>query len=373
MSREHLSSVRIHKPIGQGSFGTVYKGQFNTGSVALKLFASAQKATGMGGVTCSFSSLNSDILKMTDTDIDKTETEMLNEVEMLKEVALLEAVTPHPHVIPLVAYGILNDIPCIIMKLAHKTLHQFMKDHQKSSTKHNLSIVTQLATGVRHLHDKGVLHRDLKPSNIVLDDTDGKIHVRLIDFGMAILIVTSGEPLNSHVVTRWYRAPELLMRSNRYGTGVDMWSLGCIVIELLMTAHTRQYRPLIPGGKTAQTRETETAGAYCEIHCEGGQFLTTIERIGYPTEHDATIMLRNSPDELRAIIMDWLKINRPTCATGANTGSLQQELKGMIKKPLVSIALNCLHYDSEKRPNAQDVGNTARLLLAERSSKFSLY
>lgn len=77
------------------------------------------------------------------------------------------------------------------------------------------------------MHKHGFFHRDLKPENILIQDNNTKI----IDFGLAREI-RSRPPFTDYVSTRWYRAPELLVRSTVYNSPVDIFAFGCIIAEL---------------------------------------------------------------------------------------------------------------------------------------------
>nr|KYP52963.1 Cyclin-dependent kinase G-2 [Cajanus cajan] len=84
--------------------------------------------------------------------------------------------------------------------------------------------------GVKYLHDNWVLHRDLKTSNLLLNNRG---ELKICDFGLARQYGSPLKPYTHLVVTLWYRAPELLLGSKQYSTAIDMWSLGCIMAELL--------------------------------------------------------------------------------------------------------------------------------------------
>lgn len=92
----------------------------------------------------------------------------------------------------------------------------------------------QLCRGVAFLHSQWVLHRDLKPSNVLASERG---ELRLADFGLARAFgghARGAEPMTHQVVTRWYRAPELLFGARHYGGGIDTWAVGCIVAEMLL-------------------------------------------------------------------------------------------------------------------------------------------
>lgn len=109
-----------------------------------------------------------------------------------------------------------------------KALMQARKQHFRQSEVKCLML--QLLEGVKYLHDNWVLHRDLKTSNLLLNN---KGQLKICDFGMSRRYSSPLKPYTSLVVTLWYRAPELLLGAQEYSTAVDMWSVGCIMAELL--------------------------------------------------------------------------------------------------------------------------------------------
>lgn len=114
-----------------------------------------------------------------------------------------------------------------IKKIGRKGLVKMDEDNQIKV------IMKQILEGVRYLHDElGVLHRDLKPDNIMI--SDNPLQVKIIDFGTCKDLTVECGPHTSYVSTRWYRAPECVLRSHHYNYNSDVFALGCIMAELYM-------------------------------------------------------------------------------------------------------------------------------------------
>jgi serine/threonine protein kinase len=86
----------------------------------------------------------------------------------------------------------------------------------------------QLLSAVSALHELGFVHRDLKPANVFVTRAN---EVKLGDFGLARRLIA--KELTQEVVTPCYRAPELLLGDTHYGAAVDVWSLGCVLYEMI--------------------------------------------------------------------------------------------------------------------------------------------
>ncbi|KAI9221895.1 Pkinase-domain-containing protein, partial [Blastocladiella britannica] len=113
--------------------------------------------------------------------------------------------------------------------------------HVRFEPPHIKSLMQQLLSGLAFLHRHGIIHRDIKGSNLLLNRRG---ELKLADFGLAKYAWSEGTAqadLTNRVITLWYRPPELLLGTTRYGGEVDLWSAGCILVELYLR------QPAFPG------------------------------------------------------------------------------------------------------------------------------
>jgi len=106
---------------------------------------------------------------------------------------------------------------------------------QKLTDDHVQFLIYQVLRGLKYIHSAGIIHRDLKPSNIAVNED---CELKILDFGLARPTETE---MTGYVATRWYRAPEIMLNWMHYDQTVDIWSVGCIMAELLTG------RTLFPG------------------------------------------------------------------------------------------------------------------------------
>ncbi|CAI5460512.1 unnamed protein product [Closterium sp. Yama58-4] len=168
-----------------------------------------------------------------DNRIDAKRT--LREIKLLRHMDH-ENVVAIRDIIPPPARDTFNDV-YIVYELMDTDLHQIIRSNQQLTEDHCQYFLYQLLRGLKYVHSAKVLHRDLKPSNLLLN---ANCDLKICDFGLARSAEES-DYMTEYVVTRWYRAPELLLNSKAYTAAIDLWSVGCIFMELL------NREPLFPG------------------------------------------------------------------------------------------------------------------------------
>jgi len=132
----------------------------------------------------------------------------------------------------------------VVSELMETDLASTLRSAQPLSDDHCQFFLYQILRGMKYVHSAQVIHRDLKPRNLLVNSN---CDLKICDFGLARVQFSDKAwvcPMTEYVCTRWYRAPEVLCSWTDYSTSIDMWSIGCILAELL----TR--KPLYPGHNT---------------------------------------------------------------------------------------------------------------------------
>jgi len=219
-----IDRYEIRRRLGKGAYGIVWKAnERKTGRVVAlkKIFDAFRNAT----------------------DAQRT----------FREILFLQEFADHQNIIKLLnVVAAKNDKDIyLVFEYMDTDLHAVIRKGGILQDAHQRYIMAQLLRATAYLHSGNVIHRDHKPSNILLDSD---CLVKICDFGLARSLGqlpkagtgpdSTVPALTEYVATRWYRAPEILLSSPHYTKGVDMWSLGCILAEMLLG------KPLFPGDST---------------------------------------------------------------------------------------------------------------------------
>ena len=204
----------FQKKVGQGAYGVVFKviDKKTNEQVALKkLFGAFQD------------------------EVDSQRT--------FREVMLLQELNGHDNIIRLLnVIKAENDLDLyLVFDYMEADLFNVIRANILQEI-HKKFIIYQILKALKFIHSADIIHRDLKPSNIFINSD---CHVKLGDFGLArTLAHRMGTIVTEYVATRWYRAPEMILSGQKYGKPIDMWSVGCILYELIVGT------PLLPGKST---------------------------------------------------------------------------------------------------------------------------
>lgn len=162
------------------------------------------------------------------------------ELNSIRELTALKRIS-HRNVVTFKSFyfDVADSELCVVMEVLKQQLDKVINNKKFFLSCSDIkTILFMILDGVSALHDKNILHRDIKPENLLISN-DGVI--KIIDFGMSRVVDFPQAKFTPNVVTRWYRAPELLLNSKHHSAAVDLWSCGCIFAELLLRT------PFFPG------------------------------------------------------------------------------------------------------------------------------
>jgi dual specificity tyrosine-phosphorylation-regulated kinase 2/3/4 len=244
------------------------------------------------------------------------------------ELSILEFVnrsSPSEHIVRMKAYFSFRNHICIVLELLGSNLYQLSKlnKHQGFPVVLVKAFTSQIVSALTTLHTYKVVHCDLKPENILLVEGHTP-SVKLIDFGSSCY---ETHTLYTYIQSRYYRAPEIIL-GLKYGCGVDMWSLGCVVAELVNGT------PLFEGD------------------CNTDQLLAMMEVLGMPPRHLLTssqMMHKFFRTMTEPIILPNKRgyLRKPSST----------DLASVIKSDdsfLIDFVARCLNWDAPSRLTAEE-------------------
>lgn len=150
-----------------------------------------------------------------------------NENEMMSEATLLTILPPHPNVVGIKRWFIEASALVLVLEACDGDLSTLPISNEDGS----IDIAEQVTKGLAHIHAHGIIHRDIKPRNLLYNHLNGKIVVKIADFGIAKKLGAGIDFAETAIGTPYYLSPEVCTGAP-YDYKTDMWALGCVLFEL---------------------------------------------------------------------------------------------------------------------------------------------
>lgn len=257
----------------------------------------------------------------------------LREVKSLKKLS-------HANVVKLKEVIRENDTLYFVFEYMKENLYQLMKEKDRVFSEPVIrNIMYQVLQGLAFMHKHGFFHRDMKPENLLCMGPD---LIKIADFGLAREI-RSRPPYTDYVSTRWYRAPEVLLRSTSYSSPIDVWAVGCIMAEVYTC------RPLFPGSSEIDEifKICSVLGTPDKRDWPEGYQLAAAMNFNFPQFSPTSLetLLPTASPEAITLIMDMLRWNpskRPTAQQALRYPYFQvgQKLGGASSGNLTAAAIS---------------------------------
>ncbi|CAN0861592.1 Mitogen-activated protein kinase 7 [Linum grandiflorum] len=238
-----MSATLVEPPNGVKQRGKHYYSMWhNLFEIDIKYVPIKPIGRGSYGIVCS--SINKETnekvaIKKINNVFDNTTDALrtLRELKLLRQIRHQNVIALKDVMVPANRLGF-KDV-YLVYELMDTDLHHIIKSSQSLSNDHIKYFIFQLLRGLNYLHSANILHRDLKPGNLLVN---ANCELKICDLGLARTASQGKEQfMTEYVVTRWYRAPELLLSCENYGISIDVWSVGCIFAEILGR------KPIFPG------------------------------------------------------------------------------------------------------------------------------
>eukprot|EP00921_Rhytidocystis_pertsovi_P010610 GHVQ01017085.1.p1 GENE.GHVQ01017085.1~~GHVQ01017085.1.p1 ORF type:complete len:592 (+),score=58.07 GHVQ01017085.1:235-2010(+) len=221
----------------------------------------------------------------------------------LKEVKALCHLRHHPNIVKLKEVIRERNELNLVFEHLDANLYQLMKDRATTFSEHTIrQLMYQMLLALVHVHRHGYFHRDLKPENLLVSNET----VKIADFGLAREI-RSRPPYTEYVSTRWYRAPEVILRSANYNSPIDVWAAGAIMGELYTL------RPMFPGESDADELHKICAVLGTPSPSEWNDGYTLCAKVGQRLPQYAAIPLKTiipgASDDATSLLYGMLKFD----------------------------------------------------------------
>lgn len=304
---------------------------------------------------------------------------------ILREIAILNRLN-HDHIVKILDICAPEDTEhfdeiYLVLEIADSDFKKLFRTPVYLSELHVKTLLYNLLVGLKYIHSAGIYHRDLKPANCLVNQDCG---VKICDFGLARTVkkplemvncdsninnsnnsmnrksttVATGikndnsqdsegfkqggrflkRQLTGHVVTRWYRAPELILLQENYTEAIDMWSVGCIFAELLNmlkenVAYYSDRSPIFPGSSCfplSPDNKQQSEDYRFKIRGNRDQLNMIFNVLGSPSEEDIEVLEKDDAKRYIRIFSKRSGVDLQTRFPGASTQSID-----LLKKMLV--------------------------------------
>jgi len=224
---------------------------------------------------------------------------VLREIKLLRHFNHANIINIRDLILPQ-GYNEFNHI-YIVSDLMETDLGRVIYSKQVLTDTHVKTFLYQMLRALKYIHSANVIHRDIKPQNLLVNLD---CNLKVCDFGLARGLEGSQQALTEYVVTRWYRAPEILLGVEDYSKAVDVWAVGCVLAELLLR------KPLFHGQDTVD------------------QLQLIIKGLGTPTEADMDFIASNNSRQFLRHLPSYPKIEFTTLVpnAGADGADLLKKL-----------------------------------------------